>query len=113
MSLREHPKAYGTAVVVAAFAAGVLVTLGFKDLYPDLERRFQQSRKRRRQKQRQGASSKEGSQKSASAGPSSRRSSYFFWGVQLEDYESDASAREAAGRGGRGGGTIATSHLFA
>ncbi|KAL3422208.1 Cysteine synthase 2 [Phlyctema vagabunda] len=44
MSLSNHPKAYGTAVVVTAFVAGVLLTLGFKDLYPDLERRYQRRR---------------------------------------------------------------------
>ncbi len=35
-----HPKYYFTA----AFIAGILVTLGFKDLYPDLERRFRRKR---------------------------------------------------------------------
>ncbi|KYK54654.1 hypothetical protein DCS_06614 [Drechmeria coniospora] len=66
MSLSDHPKAYGTAALVVAFATGVLVTLGFKDLYPDLERRFQ-----RRE------------------GRSVRRRSSFFWGdpVKLEDYD--------------------------
>ncbi|KAK5992763.1 Cysteine synthase-like protein [Cladobotryum mycophilum] len=41
MSLNDHPKAYGTAAIAAAFTAGVLLTLGFKDLYPDLESRYQ------------------------------------------------------------------------
>jgi hypothetical protein len=36
MSLNDHPKAYGTAALTLAFFAGVLVTLGFKDLYPEL-----------------------------------------------------------------------------
>ncbi|RAL68179.1 hypothetical protein DID88_008886 [Monilinia fructigena] len=44
MSMSNHPKAYGTAVVAVAFIAGVLLTLGFKDLYPDLERRYQRRR---------------------------------------------------------------------
>ena len=34
--MERHSSLY----VTAAFVAGVLVTLGFKDLYPDLERRF-------------------------------------------------------------------------
>ncbi|KAI1488006.1 pyridoxal-phosphate dependent enzyme [Biscogniauxia mediterranea] len=75
MSLSDHPRAYGTAAIALAFTAGVLVTLGFKDLYPDLERRFQQ---RRLQRQRQRT-------KNADA---HRRSSLFFWGpVELEDHE--------------------------
>ena len=44
MSLSNHPKAYGTAAVATAFVAGVLLTLGFKDFYPDLERRYQRSK---------------------------------------------------------------------
>jgi len=39
--MSDHPKAYGTAAVAVAFVAGVLLTLGFKDFYPDLERRYQ------------------------------------------------------------------------
>ncbi|KAF4629611.1 hypothetical protein G7Y89_g8533 [Cudoniella acicularis] len=41
MSMSDHPKAYGTAAVAVAFVAGILITLGFKDFYPDLERRYQ------------------------------------------------------------------------
>ncbi|TVY84144.1 Cysteine synthase [Lachnellula suecica] len=44
MSLSNHPKAYGSAAVAVAFFAGVLLTLGFKDLYPDLERRYRRRR---------------------------------------------------------------------
>ncbi|KAH7403192.1 tryptophan synthase beta subunit-like PLP-dependent enzyme [Cadophora sp. MPI-SDFR-AT-0126] len=44
MSMSNHPKAYGTAAVAIAFTAGVLLTLGFKDFYPDLERRYQRRR---------------------------------------------------------------------
>jgi cysteine synthase A len=44
MSMSNHPKVYGTAAVTVAFVAGILLTLGFKDLYPDLERRFQRRR---------------------------------------------------------------------
>ncbi|KAK7542739.1 tryptophan synthase beta subunit-like PLP-dependent enzyme [Phyllosticta citribraziliensis] len=32
--------------VLGAFLAGILLTLGYKDVYPDLERRFQRSRRR-------------------------------------------------------------------
>ncbi|RDW73250.1 tryptophan synthase beta subunit-like PLP-dependent enzyme [Coleophoma cylindrospora] len=44
MSMSDHPKVYGTAAVAAAFVAGIVLTLGFKDLYPDLERRYQRRR---------------------------------------------------------------------
>lgn len=74
MSLRDHPKAYGTAALTVAFVAGALVTLGFKDLYPDLERRYQQQRKRRGRR---------------SSATESRRGSLYFAPVQLEDHESD------------------------
>lgn len=45
MSMSNHPKAYGTAAVTVAFVAGILLTLGFKDLYPDLERRYQRRKR--------------------------------------------------------------------
>ncbi|KAL1841255.1 hypothetical protein VTJ49DRAFT_7257 [Mycothermus thermophilus] len=45
MSLRDHPRVYGTAALAVAFIAGVLVTLGFKDLYPELEARYQRRKK--------------------------------------------------------------------
>ncbi|KAF5680131.1 cysteine synthase A [Fusarium denticulatum] len=72
MALSDHPKAYGTAVVVFAFTTGILVTLGFKDFYPDLERRFK--RKRR-------------------ANTGGGRRSSLFWGdpVELQDHESQPS----------------------
>ncbi|KAG9233558.1 tryptophan synthase beta subunit-like PLP-dependent enzyme [Amylocarpus encephaloides] len=44
MSMGNHPKVYGTAAVAVAFVAGVLFTLGMKDFYPDLERRYQRRR---------------------------------------------------------------------
>ncbi|KAK5663738.1 hypothetical protein OQA88_4169 [Cercophora sp. LCS_1] len=79
MSLSDHPKAYGTAALTAAFIAGILVTLGFKDLYPELEDQYQ--RRLRRRKTRQSSTS------------SRRNSSYFFSGpVFLEDHESDLSS---------------------
>ncbi|KAF5559611.1 cysteine synthase A [Fusarium napiforme] len=72
MALSDHPKAYGTAAVVFAFTTGILVTLGFKDFYPDLERRFQ--RKRR-------------------TNTGGGRRSSLFWGdpVELQDHESQPS----------------------
>ncbi|KAI5921109.1 pyridoxal-phosphate dependent enzyme [Camillea tinctor] len=75
MSLSDHPKAYGTAAIAFAFTAGVLVTLGLKDLYPDLERRFQQQSLQRRRQRAKNADA-------------NRRSSLFFWGpVELQDHE--------------------------
>lgn len=38
MSTDNHSKLY----IALAFTAGILLTLGYKDFYPDLERRFQQ-----------------------------------------------------------------------
>ncbi|KAF7560923.1 hypothetical protein G7046_g3228 [Stylonectria norvegica] len=78
MSLSDHPKAYGTAAVVFAFTAGMLVTLGFKDFYPDLERRYQQKRR---------------DSKTVATGAGARRGS-LFWGppVKLEDHETKAPA---------------------
>ena len=90
MSLSDHPKAYGTAAVATAFVAGALVTLGFKDLYPDLERRYQQGRKSTSRARRLASSS---SWWSLSSSSRARRRSSFFWGgggpVALEDHEVD------------------------
>lgn len=72
MSLSDHPRVYGTAALAVAFVAGIFVTLGFKDLYPDLEARYQQ-RKRR-------------------YGADSRRSSMLFGPVTLEDREKSSTA---------------------
>ncbi|KAF4784857.1 pyridoxal-phosphate dependent enzyme [Colletotrichum scovillei] len=84
MSLSNHPKAYGSAALALAFTAGILVTLGFKDFYPDLERRYQRRRNRR-------------ARNNTSTADPSRRSS-LFWGppVQLEDHETASEADEAA-----------------
>lgn len=78
MALTDHPKAYGTAAVAVAFTAGIIVTLGFKDVYPDLERRY-----RRNHRSARGSNS--------NSGPWRRDS--FFWGppVQLEDHEANPS----------------------
>ncbi|KAL7620695.1 Cysteine synthase 2 [Parahypoxylon ruwenzoriense] len=73
MSLSDHPRAYGTAAVAIAFIAGILATLGLKDLYPDLERRFQQQRR---------------AGKRGAANNALRRKSSLFWGpVSLEDHD--------------------------
>ncbi|PKS09946.1 hypothetical protein jhhlp_004569 [Lomentospora prolificans] len=81
MSLRDHPKAYGSAAITVAFIAGVLVTLGFKDLYPDLEARYQQ--RRRRERRNTTSSFRQESDP--------RRDSIFFFGgggpVTLQDHE--------------------------
>lgn len=39
--MENRPRVY----LMIAFAAGVLLTLGFKDFYPDLERRFRRRRR--------------------------------------------------------------------
>ncbi|KAK0730370.1 tryptophan synthase beta subunit-like PLP-dependent enzyme [Lasiosphaeris hirsuta] len=74
MSLSDHPRAYGTAALAVAFATGILVTLGFKDIYPELESHFE--RRCARRKGGQVASER-------------RRSSFFFGPVQLEDHETE------------------------
>ncbi|KAL2754982.1 hypothetical protein ACRALDRAFT_1064726 [Sodiomyces alcalophilus JCM 7366] len=87
MSLTDHPKAYGSAAIVVAFTAGILVTLGFKDFYPDLEQRYQSKR---------GRGYRRDSSATTDGGPG-RRSS-LFWGpsIQLEDNESNLAAAAAA-----------------
>src|SRR5436190_4204443 len=40
VQMENHPKLY----IFTAFVAGIVLTLGFKDLYPDLERRFRRRR---------------------------------------------------------------------
>lgn len=79
MSLSDHPRAYGTtAAIVVAFAAGVLMTLGFKDLYPDLEARYEQKKRSYNARLR----------KTGSTNTLRRKSSLFFGGpVSLEDHE--------------------------
>ncbi|KAI1282873.1 tryptophan synthase beta subunit-like PLP-dependent enzyme [Xylaria sp. FL0933] len=89
MSLSDHPRAYGSAAVAIAFAAGVLITLGFKDLYPDLESRYQQKRSwiRNYRKANSNASGR------ATANDARRRRSSVFWGpVSLEDHETAVDA---------------------
>lgn len=71
--ISEHGRLYSTAAITLAFLAGALFTLGFKDLYPDLERRYQ----RRKRSSTQNNKSYHG-RSSISGGP-----------VQLEDHEAD------------------------
>ena len=70
MSLSDHPKAYGTAAIVFAFTAGVFATLGLKERYPELERRYQHD-------------------KSSNGRSTDRRRGSLFWSapVKLEDHE--------------------------
>ncbi|KAI6783070.1 Cysteine synthase 2 [Emericellopsis cladophorae] len=84
MALTDHPKAYGTAAVAFAFTAGILVTLGFKDFYPDLERRYQ-----RKIRSAKGPLASSGAPSTGSASVARRDS--IFWGppVQLEDHEAN------------------------
>jgi cysteine synthase A len=82
MSLSDHPKAYGTAAIAVAFTAGIVATLGFKELYPELESRYQHKTFRR---------------KPSTVRSTDPRRSSFFWmaPVQLEDHEPTASASRA------------------
>ncbi|KAK3394316.1 cysteine synthase-like protein [Podospora didyma] len=91
MSLSDHPRAYGTAALTVAFAAGILVTLGFKDLYPEVEGRYQRMRKRGLSSSKAAA----GGGAESATGSRRRRSSIFFGPVQLEDHE-ESEAEEAA-----------------
>jgi cysteine synthase A len=75
MSLSDHPRVYGTAALTVAFIAGIFVTLGFKDLYPELESRYERRKKR------------------------SRRSSILFGPVSLEDREESSSSVASYDRG--------------
>ena len=69
--MENRPKLYATI----AFAAGILVCLGYKDLYPDLERRF-----RRRYGMRKTLPTKEWSG---------------YGHIDLEDHESGVNSEES------------------
>lgn len=73
MSVSNHPKAYTSAAVALAFISGICLTLGFKDIYPDLERRYER-RKRLRLNPKKVA------------GHEDRRSSVYLPPVSLEDH---------------------------
>ncbi|KAL2888764.1 Cysteine synthase 2 [Ceratocystis lukuohia] len=77
MSSHQQHVVYGSLALTCAFMAGILLTLGLKDLYPDLERRFR-------------------GELANSAFALSRRSSWFFGGpVALEDHE--AAVKKSSG----------------
>lgn len=95
LNIHNHARLYGSAALAAAFLAGILVTLGFKDIYPDLERRFKASKRQRRARRGSTASI-------LTQDP--RRSSLFFGApVQLEDHEGssdgDDNFTQSAGAG--------------
>lgn len=82
MSLSDHPRFYGTAALSLAFVAGVLVTLGFKDVYPDLERRYKSS------KRKATTTNKRRNSNASVLTYDPRRGSLFFGPpLQLEDHE--------------------------
>jgi cysteine synthase A len=72
MSVSNHPKAYTSAALAVAFIAGICLTLGFKDIYPDLQRDYEH-RKRVRAAQK-------------SLSERERRGSAFLPPVKLEDH---------------------------
>lgn len=83
MPFSDHPRFYSTAALTLAFVAGILVTLGFKDVYPDLERRYKASKKKGRSSNRRNSGA-------SILTYDPRRSSLFFGPpLQLEDHESD------------------------
>ncbi|CAK7562440.1 MAG: Cysteine synthase 2 [Sporothrix epigloea] len=115
MSIQDHPRVYGAAALTVAFASGILVTLGFKDLYPDLEHRFQRGLLEKRQQSKAAAAAdlrrsttkksddsrnswlrRSGTSTSAASSGHSRelprlnrhQSSSAWTGVLLEDHES-------------------------
>lgn len=92
MSLSDHPKFYGSAALTLAFVAGVVVTLGFKDVYPDLERRYKSSSSSKRKPGNTSTTTarRRNSNASILTTYDNRRSSLFFGPpLQLEDHEYD------------------------
>lgn len=97
MSLSDHPRLYGTAALTLSFLAGILVTLGFKDVYPDLERRYKASRRKGPSYQPKRRSS------IATSIYDPRRSSLFFGPpLELEDRESEAGGDNFTAAAGAG-----------
>lgn len=76
MSVSNHPKAYTSVALAVAFVAGICITLGFKDIYPDLETRYE----RRKRLSLNRASLVE------------RRGSAYLPPVKLEDHTSSKSS---------------------
>lgn len=83
MSVHNHPKAYTSAAVALAFVTGVCLTLGFKDIYPDLERRYER-RKRLRVRSKGRVAERE------------RRGSTYLPPVTLEDHTKAQGSDEDA-----------------
>lgn len=84
LNINNHARLYGSAALAAAFLAGILVTLGFKDIYPDLERRYKASKKGRAPSSTTTTNNNT-NKKTTKTDP--RRSSIFFGApVQLEDH---------------------------
>ncbi|EFX00851.1 cysteine synthase 2 [Grosmannia clavigera kw1407] len=104
MSLQDHPKAYGAAALTVAFATGVLVTLGLKDVYPDLERLYED---RRKQNQLRRAIRR--ADTIASREEARRRGDSV--GVRLEDHESEVEP-EGEGEGEDGWSLLDESRLL-
>lgn len=76
----EHSKAFGATLLTLGFIGGIILTLGFKDLYPDLEQRYRYRGKIFRRRHR------------STPIIDSRRTGLFALGpVELEDLESDHS----------------------
>lgn len=101
MSLSDHPRFYGTAALTLSFLAGILVTLGFKDVYPDLERRYKASRRKGPSYQPKRRSS------IATSIYDPRRSSFFFGPpLELEDREGEAGGDNFTAASGAGAPVI-------
>lgn len=95
MTISDHPKFYGSAALTLAFVAGVLVTLGFKDVYPDLEKRYKSS-KPKPSNATATARRRNSNASILTTTYDHRRSSLFFGPpLQLEDHEEFDLAQNA------------------
>lgn len=96
--------------LTSAFIAGILLTLGFKDFYPDLERRFRQARAARLAKANGSSSSSSSSSTTTTTTNSSSSSSSTSAGARICDANENKDERirledhTIAGGGGVGGG---------
>lgn len=95
LNIRDHARLYGSAALAVAFFAGILVTLGFKDVYPDLERRYKASKKK---KSYPPPARRNSNASILTYDP--RRSSIFYGDpVQLEDHDDGTNFTDSAGAG--------------
>ncbi|KAG6368152.1 hypothetical protein INS49_002353 [Diaporthe citri] len=94
LNIRDHARLYGSAALAVAFFAGILVTLGFKDVYPDLERRYKASKKKKSYPRARRNSN-------ASILTYDPRRSSIFYGdpVQLEDHDDGVNFTDSMGAG--------------